>query len=239
MLTFAKFQGRLLNYLKLRIRNGDLTERGLARMIGISQPHMHNVLKGVRSLSPEVGDLILVRLRVSLVDFLEMKELARHTDVQSPSFFESCYIPVLSGMVGPGQPWPLHVEGSKRFLIDRSTIADFSAPIICRMGSDSRMCPAIQEGDFGLLDQSKSARESPDPDGLYLIKSGNHALIRRVRRGSEKMLYLVTEDTLSIPAAWQRVLLLDKQAAHVIRARVYLVAPDCEESWNENAKQTH
>jgi transcriptional regulator with XRE-family HTH domain len=53
-----------------RVRNGELTERGLARRIGISQAHMHNVLKGVRILTPEVADLILRELRMSVEDLV-------------------------------------------------------------------------------------------------------------------------------------------------------------------------
>lgn len=233
MLTFGELQGRLLEYLKFRVRNGELTERGLARMIGVSQPHIHNVLKGVRTLSPEVGDQILVHLRISLIDFVQREELTKRADVDGPSFYESCYIPVLAGAIGPGQPWPWRVEPSRRFLIDRSKIANFLSPIICRIGPDSRMAPALQEGDFGLLDQSRTARENTDPSGLYLIKSGNQALVRRVRRGSAQMLYLVTEDSISNPAGWQTVRLEDKEIAYVIRARVYLVAPDDEGTWKE------
>jgi plasmid maintenance system antidote protein VapI len=53
-LTFQDAQQRLLAYVRDRIHNGELTERGFARMIGISQPHVHNVLKGVRNLSIEI-----------------------------------------------------------------------------------------------------------------------------------------------------------------------------------------
>jgi hypothetical protein len=40
-------------------------------MIGISQPHMHHILKGVRGLSVETADRILARLRLSVLDLLE------------------------------------------------------------------------------------------------------------------------------------------------------------------------
>lgn len=53
-----------------RIRNGELTERGLARRLGVSQAHMHNVLKGVRVLTPELADKILVEFSSSLEDLL-------------------------------------------------------------------------------------------------------------------------------------------------------------------------
>ena len=45
-MTFQDARLRLLAYVRNQVRNGELTERGFARLIGISQPHAHNVLKG-------------------------------------------------------------------------------------------------------------------------------------------------------------------------------------------------
>jgi transcriptional regulator with XRE-family HTH domain len=59
--------------LRLEIRNGRLTERGLARRSGISQAHMHNVLKGVRMMTPSVADRILAALELSVSDLLEAR----------------------------------------------------------------------------------------------------------------------------------------------------------------------
>ena len=58
------------------VQNGELTERGLARMIGISQPHMHHILKGARGLSVETADRILAKLKISVLDLLEGDLLA-------------------------------------------------------------------------------------------------------------------------------------------------------------------
>ena len=63
-MTFREAQLKLLAYVVDRIHNGELTERGFARLIGISQPHAHNVLKGVRNLSPEIFDSILKYLAI-------------------------------------------------------------------------------------------------------------------------------------------------------------------------------
>ena len=65
---FETLQGRLLDCIKWRVQNGELTERRLAGLVGISQPHMHNILKGVRALSPEMADRILKTLEMSVLD---------------------------------------------------------------------------------------------------------------------------------------------------------------------------
>ena len=53
------------------VRNGALTERGLARRAGLSQSHVHNVLCGARILTPRTADLILAALEMSVQDLLE------------------------------------------------------------------------------------------------------------------------------------------------------------------------
>jgi plasmid maintenance system antidote protein VapI len=61
--------------VKLRINNGEFTERGLSRILGISQSQIHNVLKGARRLQMQLADRILTKLGLSLVDLLNEVEL--------------------------------------------------------------------------------------------------------------------------------------------------------------------
>lgn len=70
-MDFETLKRRLLAHVRTCVHNGELTERGLARMIGISQPHMHHILKGVRALSLENADRILRRLDLTVLDLLE------------------------------------------------------------------------------------------------------------------------------------------------------------------------
>ena len=74
-MTFREAQLKLLAYVVDRIHNGELTERGFARLLGISQPHVHNVLKGVRNLSPEIFDSILKYFHMSLLDLASVEEV--------------------------------------------------------------------------------------------------------------------------------------------------------------------
>jgi transcriptional regulator with XRE-family HTH domain len=75
-MDFHELERRFIEYIRQRIRSGELTERRLARMTGISQPHIHNVLKGKRGLSPVMADTILRVLRVDLLDLIEPDEIA-------------------------------------------------------------------------------------------------------------------------------------------------------------------
>jgi transcriptional regulator with XRE-family HTH domain len=73
--TFDDLLQRLLEELRRRVRSGEATERGLARLSGISQPHLHNVLKGKRLLSMEKADEVLRRLQIDLLYLVEAEEL--------------------------------------------------------------------------------------------------------------------------------------------------------------------
>lgn len=73
-MTLGDLQQRFVALLRRRVRNGELTERGLARMVGISQPHMHNVLHGKRSFSLETTDDMMRQLRVDVLDLIEPGE---------------------------------------------------------------------------------------------------------------------------------------------------------------------
>ena len=69
-ITFAVLRTRLLQVVNGRIRNGEFTERGLARLVGLSQPQVHNLLKGARRLSSDTADLLMARLGISILDLI-------------------------------------------------------------------------------------------------------------------------------------------------------------------------
>jgi plasmid maintenance system antidote protein VapI len=72
---FASLRGRLLDRVHAHVRNGCATERGLARAIAASQPHVHNILAGKRGLSIETADALLCELRIGVYDLLELREV--------------------------------------------------------------------------------------------------------------------------------------------------------------------
>jgi transcriptional regulator with XRE-family HTH domain len=74
-MTFEKLQTRLVTSLRERVRSGETTERRVARMTGISQPHIHNVLKGKKLLSITMADEILRGLGLDLLDLIEPAEM--------------------------------------------------------------------------------------------------------------------------------------------------------------------
>lgn len=75
-MDFRLLRYLLIDHVRERVRNGELTERGLARLTGVSQPHVHNVLKGVRLLSMQTADLIIRELRLDLLELIDPEELS-------------------------------------------------------------------------------------------------------------------------------------------------------------------
>lgn len=76
MLISALF-GILATHIHDRIRRGEFTERSLARRAGISQPHLHNVLKGVREMSPKTADALMRELGITVQGLIERSALPR------------------------------------------------------------------------------------------------------------------------------------------------------------------
>ena len=74
-MTFYELQQRLLDELRQRVHSGAATERGLARISGISQPHLHNVLKGKRLLSIDKADEVLRSLEIDILRLIHPEEL--------------------------------------------------------------------------------------------------------------------------------------------------------------------
>ena len=74
-MTLYDLHERLIEDLRRRVHSGAMTERGLARITGVSQPHIHNVLKGKRLLSVQTADQILRRLHMDVMDLIEPEEL--------------------------------------------------------------------------------------------------------------------------------------------------------------------
>jgi plasmid maintenance system antidote protein VapI len=101
-MLFETLHRRLVERINDRVRNGEITERKLARITGISQPHVHNLLKGARGFSPESADCMLRNLNMSVVDLLEpveIEELSHRAEIsragQLPDRFR-----------GPAAPFP-------------------------------------------------------------------------------------------------------------------------------------
>ena len=74
-MTFHDLHQRLINDVRRRVSSGEISVRGLALATGMSQPHLHNVLKGKRLLSADLADSVLAQLHIDLLDLMKPEEL--------------------------------------------------------------------------------------------------------------------------------------------------------------------
>ena len=74
-MTYSDLMECLLEEMRRRVRSGEITERGLAQLAGLSQPHLHHVLKGKRHLSLAKADTILQHLGLDLMSLVTRVKL--------------------------------------------------------------------------------------------------------------------------------------------------------------------
>lgn len=92
--TFGVLQARLIQFVNARIQNGEFTERGLARVVGVSQPQIHNVLKGARTLKPDLADRLLGKLGIDVTDLLKTGEMNEQIVLRHPACLQCPNRPV-------------------------------------------------------------------------------------------------------------------------------------------------
>lgn len=76
--------------MEKRIVEGSFSESGMARILGISQCHMNNLIKRRKHLTTTVADKIILRLRLNVLELIEryqnnLEERRRKGEVQSNS----------------------------------------------------------------------------------------------------------------------------------------------------------
>ncbi len=213
-MNFDGLQNRLVLKVRAHISNGEFTERGFARAVGISQVHIHNVLKGARTLSINLNDLILKRLGLTIFDICTPAELRAHLASSSLQTRPSFHLPFLKAKIGPGIPWSREVNSQDRHAVPCFLARAGSNLILARLAQDGEMDDSLAGSDIVVFDLAPS-RSSPD--ALYLVDRGPDTIIRRVRPGAHKM-YLAADGNLDRPEEWEA--LLAPTCPGVIRGRV-------------------
>ncbi len=220
-MDFRLLHTRLVSHVRARVRNGEISERSLARLTGISQPHVHNVLKGARLLSTDMADQILQRLRIDLVQLLTAsQDGATHRappDPESADPDKCQMVHLLDGRIGLEYPYP-KATGRDRYPFPTADAERLDSPVAARLVPD-RIGPLIfAGGGVVLLDRSQRARTALDEEGYFaldLSPGGTIGLVRRVGRH----LYLWARHA----EAWESIPLRNRDPLDVIQGRVSLL----------------
>jgi transcriptional regulator with XRE-family HTH domain len=220
-MDFRLLRMRMVSHVRARVRNGEISERGLARLTGISQPHIHNVLKGVRALSMEKTDQILERLRIDLADLLTAAEAGAGSVEPSTQASAGCgacrLVAMLDGRIGREHPYPQAI-GRERYPFPAAEVDRLEFPVAARLAPDPLRAPLLSGPGVVLLDRSEQVRRDPDEEGYFALDlsgGGTIGLVRCVRRG----LYL----WVRLAEEWKAIPLPERGSLDVIRGRVVLV----------------
>ena len=197
-MDFEFLQTQLLARIRARVRNGEITERSLARVTGVSQPHLHNVLKGVRLLSMDMADQIMHRLRIDLL------ELALHGEDtipprRAPENGAYRQVQLMEGCIGPGHPYPEKMGyGGYPFLAP--DVEGLRVPVAVWLAPDPRRPWDLSGVGVVLLDCAEGPRGDPCEDTLCALDlKGSGAIARVRRRGADWFLW---DDEYR---TWQRI----------------------------------
>jgi transcriptional regulator with XRE-family HTH domain len=217
-LYFRDLQGRLIDMAKERVRAGELTERGLARKCGISQPHIHNVLKGIRTLSPAAADRLMEALEIRVTDLVWRISTERDADVRA--------IPLLRNRIGPGID-TVFTEIRGHMPLPHSLVRDVVDPVAARLGPDLVLPKSLAAHDLVLLDQNPRLRETPGGNGIWVVSEGAWLRVRYLRLEGTR-LFVGNEATRDDPAKWNSIPLQGRNILDIVRARIVWMGREME-----------
>lgn len=218
-MTFSDSHERLVAHIRTRMRNGELTERSLARHLGISQPHVNNVLRGRRKLSPEIADLILKFLHCSLLDLYAEPELRTNLVTRLSNKPLKDVLEVLKHPIGQGHKWAVLPDPRSRYYSPCGAGAIPGCLVLARIKPDMSMPSVLCGCDIALLDLSISGRLADCPSAIYVIREGGGTVLRWVRGGYRK-LYIADEQSLNQPMQWEPLPICENQRLEFLKARV-------------------
>jgi hypothetical protein len=163
----------LLEEVRRRVRNGQLTERGLARLTGVSQPHLHHILKGKRGITPNLADRMMDVLSLDLAALIELgyadvqaappqpgatsslgaslpapNRTTQASEPTSPIHEPPVLVPIFDGLIGPGHPSPLPFRPSRYLPVPRRELPPDVALLAARMAFDPQAGPEFVSNDL-------------------------------------------------------------------------------------------
>jgi hypothetical protein len=205
-----------------RVHSGKVTERGLARLCGLSQPHMHHVLKNMRALSTCSADRLMRALDLTVSDLLWRVSTEPDAQVRA--------IPVIRDRIGPGTNAVFTVIRG-HIPLPESLLIGLVDPLAARLAPDLVLPRALAAHDLVLLDQNPVARSAPaNSSSAWVVNEGAGAQVRYLRldrhqkidsdRQNDARLYVADEVTLEDRRKWHAIALYGRNILDIVRARI-------------------
>ena len=225
-LGFRSLAARLARYLNELVRRGDISERGLARLAGYSQPHIHNVLKGSRKMSFELADQIMERLGVPLLSLFTQEELSGRVPPRSG---EVLPVPLLDGPLGGGHPFPEMGRGTERHYFSASLLNQLISPVVLALDQNERgMWPALWPNDLVLLDRSPIERRRPKFEHVYALCWEGKGWVGRCRVVGGALVVVVDNARQAVHSLHGSVPLEHQEVLDVVRGKIVWVGRELD-----------
>jgi hypothetical protein len=215
---FEELYRLLIDTARQRVRSGEVTERGLARLCNLSQPHMHNVLKNLRSLSPESADRLMRVLDLNIPALLFRSGGTAETAVSA--------VPVLRSRLGPGFETVLtNYRGFMPFAAHR--VASLVEPAVALLAPDLVLPKALAANDYVLLDRNPRVRANPSAGGYWVVAESAGLRVRYVKLDGDRI-YFANESNVRDQANWQPVAGRERNILEIVRARIVWISREME-----------
>ena len=191
-MSFAFLCERVRQSARESVRKGEFSERGLARLTGVSQPHIHNVLKGARSLSIKLADQLLQALKIEASEMVSGLPPAGRA---LPS------IPLMRDVLGSSQDFRPHLTAGQ-VAVPEHLSRSANGPIAAYLGEDCMLPSSLAPGDLVAIHTESELRLTIDPRTVYVVRTSHGPRLRYMRSGGGR-LYLAAEPFLTTPSAWE------------------------------------
>ena len=165
--TFELLFQRLRETVRNRVRQGEITESGLARLTQVSQPHLHNILKGKRLLTGELADRLLRQLRLGIRDLI---------CASAPP--ATIAVPFLDGFLGPGFPFPSVPHPHLRYPFPTPELTTSRSPFFVEIRGNVPI--PFRQRDIAMVDVDAQTRLQPLIGAWYAVNLGREINLRRV-----------------------------------------------------------
>lgn len=208
---FHQLFDALLRHVRQQISRGEVSERGLARLIGYSQPHVHNVLAGVRHMNLRFADDLLGGLGLSLQDLMPSSGgLAPLSHVP---------VPLCPGEISPNREYPKEKGVATAILAPAAAVSASANCLAFRVGADeSSMWPIVCPGDTIVVDPALPGRRNPDVQAIYVMRINGRGFLRRCRKVGDRLLILSDQEPVGPAVTW--VSLENRKILDVVRGRI-------------------
>lgn len=216
-LYLTEFCLRVVELARQRVRSGDVSERGLARKAAISQPHMHNVLKGIRALSPVAADRLMRALNVTVPQVVWSGSEADTSAIRA--------VPLLRNRIGPGTE--ASFDSFRGYLpFPAGLVADIE-PLAGYLSADLALPSEFRNGDLVLLDLNRKMRLTPASSSCWVVADNAGLRVRYVRR-TRGGLEIASDPGLAGPRDWRSISLHGRSIPDIVRARIVWLGREME-----------